>query len=246
MPTYTLVGTATGANNTTTSALTPTMPSYAEGDLAIFIGWARTNTETVTAAPSGYTLLEAAATGFGSGANLNVYGKICTASETAPSITFSGTNRHLAVMLVLRSSTGWPAIGTVTDIVVNTTETRTSATSAGAAMRANDITPAEDNCCVLAVNGKVTTINDTTSIGTPSSYTAGAAYIYNSASAGGIIGAWFLGQTTATALLDEDTTISPTDDTGRNDQVTLALRGNAATSISYFQYQSRLNPLLRM
>lgn len=221
MPTYTLVGTAAGA--TGAGDVTPTMPTYAAGDLAIAIGWARTNTEAVNT-PSGYTLLEAGVAGIGSGANLAVFGKICTSSETAPTISFSGTGRHQAVMAVMRSSTGWPTITTAADIVVNTTENRTS-TNAGCSAYA--ITPGEDNCMVFAVNGKATTSNDTTSVATPSGYTNAVSYIRNNATDGGIIVGWFLGQTTATALSSASAAISPTDDTGRRDQISLALRGAA-------------------
>ena len=219
---YSLVGTAAGA--TGTGNLTPTRPTYETGDLAIFAAFARTNTETITTPPSGYTLLEAGVAGIGNSGNLAVFGKICTASESAPTVGFSGSGRHVAVMAVLRSSTGWPSITVNTDIVVTAAEA--SGTAAG--MVAQGITPGENDCCVVAVCGKVTTANDATGVTTPSGYTDAALHIYNSATAGAILGIWFLGQTTAAAVATQTGAIAVTDDTGRRERVTLALRATPA------------------
>lgn len=241
MPTFSLVGTAAGA--TGTGSLTPTMPTYAAGDLAIFIADARTTTESINSPPSGYTLLEAGVAGLGSEAYLGVYGKICTSSEAAPTVGFSGTGRHLAVMAVLRSSTGWPTITTAADIVVNATE----GTGNGTGMTTEAITPAENDCCVLAACFKTSTTNDVTSVATPSGYTDAAEYIYNNLSAGGILAAWFLGQTTATAVAAQSAALSPVNtESSRRDRISLALRASAAVPLQAFQYQPRLNPLLRM
>lgn len=224
MPTFALVGTAAGA--TGTGSLTPTMPTYAAGDLAIFIADARTTTESINSPPSGYTPLEAGVVGVGSEAYLGVYGKICTSSESAPTVGFSGSARHFAVMAVLRSSTGWPAIATAADIVVNATEG--SGTGTGVATEA--ITPGENDCCVLAACFKATTTNDVASVATPSGYTDAAEYIYNSATVGGILSAWFLGQTTATTVASETAAVSPTSESSRRDRISLALRAAAATT----------------
>lgn len=218
MPTFTLVGTATGA--TGTGSLTPTMPTYAAGDLSLFLAFARTTSETITTPPSGYVLLEPAVSGTGSGEYIAVYGKNCSASESAPTVGFSGAGRHVAVMGVLRSSTGWPTISVASDIVVNTTEAAGTETVS----IANGITPAENDCCVVAVCGKSTTTNDITDVATPSSYADLAEYIFNGA-AGAILSSWFLGQTTAATLSDENAALTGGVNNTATGRVTLALRG---------------------
>jgi hypothetical protein len=217
--TFSLVGTAAGAQGT--GAVTPTMPTYAAGDLALYFAFARVAAETVSSAPAGYVLLEDAVT---SNSNLNVYGKICTSSESAPSITYSGSGRHLAVMAVLRSSTGWPALSVASDIVADAAES-SGGTAAGCPNSALTVT--ENNTCVLCVTGKRTTSNDISGTTAPSGFSEAAIQIYNSISVGAVLVAWFQGQTTTANVSATTQTLSVTNDTGTTDRLALSLRSSA-------------------
>lgn len=76
-----------------TGTITPALPAgWAVGDLLVMPAWARTNTETMTTPPTGWTDL---ATHVDVTWNF-FYGRIAQSGDTAPSLTWSGTNDHRA------------------------------------------------------------------------------------------------------------------------------------------------------
>lgn len=83
---YTFRAAGAGAGNASGSALTVNMPAgVTTGDLLIIVAYLEADTNTWTAAPSGYTLVQGGAnTG---GFNVNMWYKIAGASESSATLT---------------------------------------------------------------------------------------------------------------------------------------------------------------
>lgn len=83
-------GSAVAAQSNNNAVTVPLPATRPVGSLLLFIGWCRLITATVTTAPSGYTLISTFTSGTASGGRIWVYGRVATASETAPTFATDG------------------------------------------------------------------------------------------------------------------------------------------------------------
>lgn len=215
--TYSVISTSTAGSGTGSVSVTP--GTHATGDLLLFVGASQTTTETSDVDPSGYALITS-----GANANFEVWGKIATSSsEGAVSISFNGTSRTLAQIVVLRSDTGWPAIGSV---LVGTPVASSSGSIAG--LRYRSLTIATDNTLAIQVGYKPCSdcnTNAATAIATTGGYTAALAAFTNVAN-GLIIGAQVQGQTTATNLTQNDVAVTGNTTLATAHGISFTLLGN--------------------
>lgn len=220
MTTYSVF--AIGAAATGTGTLNPAVPAGTlTGKLMLLCAAASTATETITT-PSGYTLIKQ-----GSVNGFAIFGKIGTVSESAPSVTFSGSGGHAAFIVALTSSDGWPAIGSV--LVDSSSGNNSSGITGG---RYGSLTVTRENLCGVQFMGKNTTTGGATAVAVTSGYTA-AGTAFNNGAGGITIGAQLFNgsPTVATGMAQNDVAI-----TG-NTQSTLSHRrislSFAPASVSY-------------
>jgi hypothetical protein len=207
-----------GTSANATGSITPTIGTHATGDLLLYVSAARTNTETSDTDPSGYTLISA-----GPDNAVEVWGKIATSgSETAPAISWNGSSRGIASIIVLRSTTGWPAIASIL-----------SASNAGTAsqtfMRYRSLRISNDDKCAIQIGYKNTTTGTTnvaTAVGVTSGWTT-LGFHNDGQNAGFLFGAQFQSQTTATNATQNDETVTGNSDSATSRGLTLALNMNA-------------------
>jgi hypothetical protein len=210
-PVCSAISLGTSVNGTGT--LTPTLGTHAAGDLLLFISAARTTTETSDTDPSGYTLISA-----GVDNAYEVWAKIATSgSETSPSITWNGSSQGIAAIIALRSTTGWPDLGSLLN-------TSSSGTASQTFMRYRSRTIATDNLCAIQTGFKNTTTG-TTNVPTAVAVTSGwttLGFKNDGQNAGFIFSAQFQSQTTATNIAQNDETVTGNSDSATSRGLTLA------------------------
>jgi hypothetical protein len=105
--TWTVIGTPGTKTTWDNTSTTVTLPSgYDTGDLLLLFLRGFSDTQYITAEPSGYTLLYST-TGTASSSYWAVYGKIAaSAAESTPSVTFGGTSAKAFISCAVRDSNG--------------------------------------------------------------------------------------------------------------------------------------------
>lgn len=219
VPVCTAVNFSASTSGTPASQVFTLPTSHASGDLDLIVAASRG--ETVSTPPSGYTLLKAIASGA-----FVVYGKIDGGSESNPTVVWSSTNMHVGFMLSLRSSTGWPAIGS---IVVDSA----AGTSTSTVQRYRSLTVSTDNTCAVQASAKnTTTLLASPTVNLTSGYTAGGLGFNNSASSL-VVSAQFQSQGAKADLTQNDETINGNSDSASSNGVAFTLAMNAATAPTF-------------
>lgn len=220
-PTCTVVN--VGAATRGTGTLSPTISTHATGDLLLFISSARTSTETSDVDPSGYTLIA----DYTSNA-VEVWAKIAASgSETGQSISWNGSSAGEAYYVTLRSSTGWPSLGSIrVDL--------STGTSSVTGTRYRSLTVSQNNTCAIQVAAKNLTTASTnvaSSVSVTSGYTAAGFGASSSTASELALSSQMQSQTTATNLAQNDETITSNTDSAnaRGLSFTLAMNPDAPT-----------------
>ena len=175
--TYTVVEGTQDATGTSGGTATPVLPGGdLTGKLIVVMGSSSTAGATVDSAPGGYTRLDTLS---GTGA---VYGKIGTASESNPSISFT-TGAVGAQVFTIASSTGWPAIGS---IVASTSEDEAPGTAATLPYAAHTQTTAGNLLLRFGIKIGSTSGSTISSVSATTGFSAGA-LLARSNVAGGMV-----------------------------------------------------------
>lgn len=208
MPTYTVVSIGTGVKGTG-GTLSPTAGSRAVGDLCLLIAATRNASNALDVTPANYTALTTAGTGS------VVYGRIATNDASDDdSLSFTSTDRSVAQIIVLRSSTGWPAIGSV----LADTPSAGASTVTGVRYRSHTISVND----LLAVqiarkNMSNAVVNPATAVAVTAGFTAAGFMANNDNASGVLLSMQVQGQTTATSLAQNDEAV-----TGNSESLTSA------------------------
>jgi hypothetical protein len=219
MTTYTVV--SVGAAVTGGGVLAAVTPgTHASGDLLMLVSASRTTTATSTTDPSGYSLLGAATGGTG----FELWGIIAT-SGAMPAVSIGWGSTALAYIVALRSSDGWPPIGS---IVVDSH----SATNTVTGANYQDLTVTEDDCLIVQAQTKATTsadVNPATAVAVTATWTSAGAKFHNIAF-GMLTSAQVKGQTTKTNVTDNAVAVTGNTDSQASRGISLSLRpGTGAT-----------------
>lgn len=218
MATYTVVSVGTHVSGS--GPLSPVPGTHAVGDLLLLISAARTTAQTSSTDPSGYTLLGAAVNGTG----FEIWGAIATSSSMpTPSIAWGAVS--LAWIVVLRSSTGWPAIGSIVAHLNQASFTTTNVTY-------QDLTVTENDCLTIQAQTKATTtadVNPITAVAVSSGWTSAGAK-FNNVAFSLLTSVQVRGQTTATNLVDTTVAVTGNADSGASRGISLALRPGSVSS----------------
>lgn len=181
----------------------------------------RSAAQTSTTDPTGYTLL-----GTDSSSSCEIWGKIDGGSESDPSITWSSTTTKIGSLICLRSTTGWPAIGSVLH------SASSLSVSNGGTLRVPGLTVTTDNTFIVCYSGKPTTAGGVTSVDLPADFdTQQDLRISNSGTAGYVAVIWSKQQNAATSITLGTTTVNTNTDSTARSAVALSLIPNAASSV---------------
>lgn len=173
MTTFTVIG--AGTASTGSGSVTPGVhASTASGDLILACIAAAPGSQTISHSGS-YTLVKQ-----GSLNSFVIYGKIAGGSETGETWTFSASGAHAAFTVTIRSSDGWPAIGSA---LVDSAVGHNGSGATGQKYVALTVT--SENLCGIQFAGKNTTTGGATAVAVTSGYTA-AGTAFNNSGGGGI------------------------------------------------------------
>lgn len=223
--TYTVQGVSAAVTNTGTANLAPTMPTHATGDMICEFSGSRTDSDTLATTPSGYTLI-----GTSAGGGYTVYCKVATSSsEATQNIAYGASAAHIAYLVVLRSSTGWPAVASA---LVHGPQTGNNTTASVIYRALTGVTT--DNALLIQFGGKQTTSTDgaATAVTLTSGWTA-AGFGYNSAASGLVIAGQVKEQATAADIPQNTETSTGNTTNAVSRGITFVLKGNAAAAPSF-------------
>lgn len=226
-PTYSVF--ATGAVSTGNDDLTPAVPAGTlTGKLMLlFCSSANATDDAVQSTPAGWTLFKA-----GINNTCMLYGRIGTASESAPTINWLyNFNAKIAWITALTCSAGWPAIGSV--LADSMAGNNVSVTG----QRYGALTITQEGCCGAAFGAKNIDdggSNPATAVAVTSGWTACGAGFRNTAGEG-IAGSGQIMNTLPTiagGIPENNETITGNSTSAFQRRITVTLKGVQATSFA--------------
>lgn len=232
MPAYTFraVGSSTSGTNA------PAMPTgWQVGDLLLLVTTARLSSETL-ADPAGWTRL--ADTTSTTNDSLILFGRIAESGDAGPSLDWSGTSssRHQIAAFYGDIETNLSAI------VAH--DAAAGSTSSAANLPNPALTVTTDDCLIVGVGRKQKTVtSDGATVTSPSGLNNRISLEWINGSNVGLV--WDYTQQATAANISASVWDQSIEESMEYASLIVALK-TAASTIPYFQYQSRLNPLLRM